>query len=296
MTDYIARAVSADGFVRIFAARTTNLSKEAARLHGCSAPAAAALGRVLTATAMMGAMMKDEGGVLTVRIEGGGPIGRIYALSDASSKVRGYCENPKADAPDRADGHLNVGGIVGKAGELSVIRDYGLKEPYTGSSPLVTGEIAEDLTAYFAQSEQTPSAVGLGVLVDRDLSVISAGGFIVQLMPGAKEEHIRDVEASLARFPGVTEALSKGLTPEEMAEALLGEHTLLFYDNVETGYFCPCTKERMARALYSLKAGDLEEIIEEDGKAELSCRFCERRHVFSKEELLALLEEKKRKG
>ncbi len=296
MKDYIARAVSADGFVRIFTARTTNLSREAARIHACSAPAAAALGRTLTATAMMGAMMKDEGGTLTVRLSGGGPIGVIYAVSDASSKVRGYCTNPQADAPDRADGHLNVGAVVGCKGELSVIRDYGLKEPYTGTSPLVTGEIAEDFTGYFAHSEQTPSAVGLGVLIDRDLSVITAGGFIVQLMPGATEEHIRDVEESLARFGSVTEALASGKTPEDMAEALLGEHTVLFYDNIETGYDCPCTKERMARALYSLKVSDLEEMIEQDGKAELSCRFCKKSHVFCKEELLRLLEQKKTQG
>lgn len=294
MNDYIARAVSADGFVRIFAARTTNLAREAAQLHGCSAPAAAALGRTLTAAAMMGAMMKDEGGTLTVRISGGGPIGQIYAVSDASARVRGYCTNPTADAPDRPDGHLNVGGIVGRSGELSVIRDYGLKEPYTGTSPLVSGEIAEDFTSYFVHSEQTPSAVGLGVLIGRDLSVVRAGGFILQLLPGAGEEHIRDVEDSLKRFPGVTEALSSGTSPEEMAEALLGEHTLFFYDNVETAYLCPCSKERMERALYSLKVSDLEEIIEEDGKAELSCRFCNRRHVFGKADLLALLDKKKR--
>lgn len=296
MKDQIIRAVSMDGFVRIFAAETTALCAEAAKIHGCSAPAAAALGRTLTATAMMGAMMKDEGGSLTVQIDGGGAIGKICAVSDSSAFVRGYCTNPQADAPDRFDGHLNVGGIVGTNGFLSVVRDYGLKEPYTGGVPLVSGEIGEDFTAYFVQSEQTPSAVGLGVFVEKDLSVSAAGGFIIQLMPGADDAVIDDIEQSIKRLGSVTEALRRGMSAEQIAENLLSDHSLLFYEPMDTQFFCPCSKERMKRALYSLKKSDLIDIIQTDGHAELSCRFCGEKHDFSKEDLTAILDERNANG
>lgn len=287
--DYIARAVSADGFLRLYACRTTDLVGEAARIHNLSATAAAALGRTLTAAAMMGAMIKDEGTSVTVKIDGGGPIGSILAVTDNTSMVRGYVDNPSADAPSRADGHLDVGAIVGTDGFLTVTRDYGLKEPYSGSVPLATGEIGDDFTAYFAASEQTPSAVGLGVLVDRDLSVKCAGGFIVQLMPGATEEHIADVEKAIASFSSVTEALSEGKTPEQIAESLVTNQTLFFYENIKTAYFCPCSKQRMARALISLGKKELETIISEDHGAELSCHFCGNSYAFSEAELSELL-------
>ena len=192
--DYVARAITMDGFVRIYAANTTELVAEAAKIHGCSATAAAALGRTLTATAMIGAMIKDEETSVTVQIDGGGSIGKICAVTDGSAFVRGYCTNPLADLPAKANGHLDVGGIVGTDGHLGIIKDYGMKEPYVGHINLVSGEIAEDFTKYFAESEQTPSAVGLGVLVDTDLSVKSAGGYIIQLLPGVTEEHIEDIE------------------------------------------------------------------------------------------------------
>ena len=287
--DYIARAVSADGFIRIFACRTTDLAAEAARIHNLSATSAAALGRTLTAAALMGAMIKDNGTSVTIKIDGGGPIGQILAVTDNSSMVRGYVDNPHADAPSRADGHLDVAGVVGTDGFLTVTRDYGLKEPYSSSVPLATGEIGDDFTAYFAASEQTPSAVGLGVLVDKDLSVKCAGGFIVQLMPGATEEHIADIEKAMRNFKSVTEALSGGKTPEQIAESLVTDQTLFFYENIKTAYFCPCSKERMARALISLGKKELEAIIEEDHKAELSCRFCNNCYTFSEEELKKML-------
>lgn len=287
--DYIARAVSADGFLRIYACRTTDTVAEAARIHDLSATAAAALGRTLTAAAMMGAMIKDEGTSVTIKIDGGGPIGSILAVTDNTSMVRGYVDNPHADAPSRADGHLNVGAIVGADGFLTVTRDYGLKEPYSGSVPLVTGEIGDDITAYFAASEQTPSAVGLGVLVDTDLSVKCAGGFIVQLMPGATEAHIADVEKAIANFSSVTDALSEGKTPEQIAESLVTDQTLFFYENIKTAYFCPCSKERMARALISLGKKELEAIKNEDHGAELMCHFCNNRYKFSEGEIEELL-------
>lgn len=287
--DYIARAVSADGFIRIFACRTTELVAEAARIHNTSATAAAALGRTLTAAAMMGAMIKDEGTSVTVKVDGGGSAGSILAVTDNTSMVRGYIENPAADVPSRADGHLDVSGIVGTDGFLTVTRDYGLKEPYSSSVPLVSGEIGDDLTAYFAASEQTPSAVGLGVLIDKDLSVKCAGGFIVQLMPGASEEHADDIEKAIKNFSSVTEALSEGKTPEQIAESLVTNQTIFFYENIKTAYFCPCSKERMARALISLGKDELEAIIREDHKAELSCRFCNNRYTFREAELTELL-------
>lgn len=287
--DYIARAVSADGMVRIFACDTTELCKTAAKIHKCSATSAAALGRVLTATAMMGAMIKDDGTSVTVRLNGGGSIGTICAVTDNSSLVRGYCDNPMADAPSRKDKHLDVASIVGKDGYLTITRDYGLKEPYSGSVPIVSGEIGDEFTSYFATSEQTPSAVGLGVLVDRDLSVKKAGGFIVQLMPGATEEHILDIENSIKNLGSVTKALEEGLNPEALAENLVSNSMLLFYENIETSYYCPCSKERMARALYSIGKDDLTDIIETDGKAELKCHFCNSAYNFNKEELNEIL-------
>ncbi len=288
--DYIARAITMDGFVRIYTAVTTELCNEAAKIHGCSATAAAALGRTLTATAMIGAMMKDEETSVTVQISGGGPIGKICAVTDGSALVRGYCINPYADLPTKKNGHLDVGGIVGTDGELGIIKDYGLKEPYVGHVSLATGEIGDDFTKYFAESEQTPSAVGLGVLVDKDLSVKSAGGFIIQLLPGAGEEHIEDIEKSIKALGSVTEAIEKGMTPEEMAESLMSDHPMFFYDNVETGYFCPCSEERMERALCSISKEDLKDIIETDGHAELKCHFCRRTFDFSKEHLIKLYE------
>ena len=291
--DYVARAITMDGFVRIYAANTTDLVNEAAKIHGCSATAAAALGRTLTATAMIGAMIKDEDTSVTVQIDGGGAIGKICAVTDGSAYVRGYCTNPMADLPTKANGHLDVGGIVGTDGHIGIIKDYGMKEPYMGHVNLVSGEIAEDFTKYFAESEQTPSAVGLGVLVDKDLSVKSAGGYIIQLLPGATEEHIEDIEKSLAAFGSVTEAIERGMTPEQIAESLMSDHSMFFYDNVDTGYFCPCSEERMERALIAIGKKDLQEIIETDGHAELKCHFCRRSFDFDKEKLLDILEKAK---
>lgn len=288
MNDYIARAITADGAIRIFAARTTQLVNEAAKIHECSATAAAALGRTLTGAAMLGAMLKDEGSV-TLQINGGGPIGRIVAISDASAQVRGYCDNPKADLPLNNKGKLDVGGVVGTNGYLGIVRDYGLKEPYVGQIPLVSGEIGDDLTSYFATSEQVPSAVGLGTLVDCDLSIKAAGGFIIQLMPGATEQHIEAVEKALANTPSVTKLIDDGLSPEEIIEKLIPDATVFFYENTDTNFYCSCSKERMAKALVSIGERDLNDLIETDGHAQLVCHFCNTAYDFNKEELTELL-------
>ena len=284
--DYVARDITMDGFVRIYAANTTELVNEAAKIHGCSATAAAALGRTLTATAMIGAMIKDEDTSVTVQVDGGGSIGKICTVTDGSAFVRGYCTNPMADLPTKANGHLDVGGIVGTDGYLGIIKDYGMKEPYVGHVELVSGEIAEDFTKYFAESEQTPSAVGLGVLVDKDLSIKSAGGYIIQLLPGATEEHIEDIEKSLKAFGSVTEAIEKGMTPEEIAESLMSDHSMFFYDNVETGYFCPCSEERMERALIAIGKKDLKEIIDKMDMLNLNAIFADVTLTFQRSSFL----------
>lgn len=289
MNDYIARAITSDGAIRIFAARTTELVNEAARIHGCSATAAAALGRTLTGAAILGAMLKDEGGSVTLQLSGGGPLGRVVAISDSTAGVRGYCDNPTADLPLNSKGKLDVGGAIGTNGYLGIVRDYGLKEPYVGQIPLVTGEVGDDLTSYFANSEQVPSAVGLGVLVDRDLSVKAAGGFIVQLMPGATDAHIEALEKALSNIPSVSHLIDQGNTPEEIIEKLLPDATVFFYENIETNYFCNCSRERMAKALVSIGEKDLTDLIETDGHAELVCHFCNTAYEFEKDELSQLL-------
>lgn len=291
--DYIARAVTADGLVRMYACTTKDTVAEAARIHNTSATATAALGRTLSAAAMLGAMVKDEESKITVRLNGGGPIGTICALTDSSAMVRGYVDNPSADPESRPDGHLDVAAAVGTNGELTVIRDYALKAPYAGSVPLATGEIGDDFTKFFAMSEQIPSAVGLGVLIDKDLSVKAAGGFILQLMPGAGEEHIKDAEESIKKLGSVTEVLSEGATPEELLERLTQNQTLLFYDNVKTGYKCTCSRERMERALISIGKAELSEILSVDKKAELTCQFCRKSYNFSESELKELLKKSK---
>ncbi|MDP4132918.1 MAG: Hsp33 family molecular chaperone HslO, partial [Bacillota bacterium] len=220
MDDYIARAVTLDGYVRIFAAKTTDLVNEAVKIHHCAPTAAAALGRALTAAALMGATLKDEESSITLQIDGGGPIGKICAITDKNCYVRGYCDDPTVDLPLKKDGKLDVGKAVGTNGYLNVIRDYGLKKPYIGRAELVSGEIGEDLTRYYAISEQVPSAVGLGVLVDTDYTIKAAGGFIVQLMPGATENHIADIEKALSEIPSVTKMIEMGMKPEDIAEKL----------------------------------------------------------------------------
>jgi len=289
--DYIIRAVTSDGCLRAFAADTTNLANEAHNMHKTYPIASAALGRLLTAASMMGAMLKSDKDTITLQLTGNGPIGRVMAVSDFNGNVKGYVDNPLVDLPNNDAGKLNVGAAVGKDGYLTVIRDFGLKEPYIGKVPLVSGEIGDDLTKYFAVSEQVPSAVGLGVLVDKDYTVKTAGGFIIQVMPEATDDDITKLENNLKNVKSVTGLFEEGKTPEDVLELLLEGFSYHITERTDTKYYCNCCRERVERAIISLGAEEVRKIIDEDGKTQLSCHFCSKKYDFSKEELEALYEE-----
>ncbi len=293
MSDYIVNAITSNGAIRVVAADTTELCNRAQEIHKMSPTAAAALGRALTAAAIMGSMLKSSDDSITVQLAGGGPIGRVVAVGDGRANVKGYVDNPLVDLPLNPNGKLDVGGAVGKDGFLSVIRDLGLKEPYVGQVPLVNGEIAEDLTQYYATSEQIPTAVALGVLVDVDYTIKAAGGFILQVLPGAYDEDIDNVEKTVASISSVTEMLSEGKKPEDIVKQLLGDYEIEFFDNVPTMYKCDCSRERTDRALISIGQEELTKIIEEDGKAQITCHFCDNVYDYTKEELTTLLESAK---
>ena len=293
MADYIVNAITSNGAIRVVAADTTELCNRAQEIHKMSPTAAAALGRALTAAAIMGSMLKSSDDSITVQLAGGGPIGRVVAVGDGRANVKGYVDNPLVDLPLNPNGKLDVGGAVGKDGFLSVIRDLGLKEPYVGQVPLVNGEIAEDLTQYYATSEQIPTAVALGVLVDVDYTIKAAGGFILQVLPGAYDEDIDNVEKTVASISSVTEMLSEGKKPEDIVKQLLSDYEIEFFDNVPTMYKCDCSRERTDRALISIGQEELTKIIEEDGKAQITCHFCDNVYDYTKEELQALLESAK---
>lgn len=286
--DYIVRATAADGQIRAFAATTRSMVEEARRRHDTSPVATAALGRLMTAGAMMGYMLKGEKDILTLQIQGDGPIGAITVTSDSSARVKGYVNEPKVLIHANDRGKLDVSGAIGN-GILSVIRDLGLKEPYVGQIPLVTGEIAEDITAYFAESEQVPSAVGLGVLMNRDNTVRQAGGFIIQLMPFTSDEIIDRLEKTLAKISSVTSMLDQGLTPEEMIQALLGDFEPQILDTKETGFYCNCSKHRVEKALISVGRREIRSMIEDGQPIELKCHFCNSSYVFDIEELKTIL-------
>lgn len=294
MKDYIVRAVTKNGAVRVFCAVTTNTVNEAYKMHKTSPVATAALGRLLTASAMMGAMLKSENETITLQLVGDGPIGRVLAVSDSNSNVKGYVTNPLVDLPKNSKGKLDVGGAVGKDGYLVVTKDMGLKEPYIGKTPLVSGEVGDDLTKYFAVSEQTPSVVGLGVLVDIDYSVKEAGGFIIQVMPEATEEDISLLEENIKLVTSVTDMLSDGLLPENILEILLRGFEFEITQKRDTKYFCNCSRERVERALISIGEKELTDIIENDKKAQLTCHFCDKVYDFSEEELKTLLKQAKK--
>lgn len=287
--DYITSAITHDGSIRVIAADTTALCGEAQRIHQMSPVCCAALGRALTGASILGRMLKGYDDSVTLQFNGGGPIGRIVAVSDGRSNVKGYVDNPLLELPLRPDGKLDVGGAVGRAGQLSVIKDLHMKEPYIGQVPLVSGEIAEDLTRYFATSEQLPTAVALGVMVDRDYSVKAAGGFVIQLLPGAEEKDVENVENAIARIPAVTSMLSSGETPKSIAERLLSGYEIDYFEDMDTRYRCDCSRERMARALMSIGVKDLEDMIRTDGHAELNCHFCGGKYDFGREELEEML-------
>lgn len=288
MKDYVVRAVAAGGEVRAFACTTKNLVEEA-RLHHDSMPVAtAALGRLLSAGSMMGLMMKGENDRLTLQIKGDGPIGGLIVTADSKARVKGYVYNPDVELPLKSEGKLDVGAAVG-SGVLTVIRDMGLKEPYVGRTNLITGEIAEDLTYYFASSEQVPSVVALGVLVDRDYSVKRAGGFIIQLMPGASDETIDAIEKKIPMVTSVTGMLDEDMTPEEILTFILEDLNVEITDKTEASFYCDCNKERVEQVLISIGEKELTSLYEEDKPVEVCCQFCGKKYEFSTEEIGNLL-------
>ncbi len=293
--DYIARAIAGSGQIRAFALTTKTLTERVRRIHNYSPLAIAALGRVLSAALMLGDTLKGEKDMVTVFARGDGPIKQIVATADSQGHVKGYASVPDVDLPLREDGHLNVGAAIGH-GSLTVIKDMGFGEPYVGTVQLVSGEIGDDLTYYFAKSEQTPTAVGLGVLVDTDHTIKAAGGFIVQLLPGASEEVISKLEKNLTNVKSVTDILKDDKTPEELIQIILTGFDVEFLGTKDVSFQCTCSKERLTRTLKSLGREELTDMLEKDGKAELTCDFCGKKHEFTADdlrEIIASLDEKK---
>lgn len=291
MKDYIVRATAANGQIRAFAASTKQVVETARKDHNTSPVATAALGRLLTAGAMMGSMMKNDTDMLTLQIRGDGPIGGITVTADSKANVKGYVLNPEVMLPPK-NGKLDVGGAVG-IGLLQVIKDMGLKEPYCGQTILVSSEIAEDLTYYFANSEQVPSSVGLGVLMEKDNTVRRAGGFIIQLMPFAQEEVISQLEENLKNVTSVTALLDKEYTPEQILEELLGNLDLEVTDTMDTRFYCNCSKERVERAVASVGKKEIQEMINEGKDIEVKCHFCNTAYTYTVEDLKKILKRSK---
>ncbi len=294
MSDYIIRGTAAEGQVRFFAAYTKDTVEKARQIHNTSPVATAALGRLLTGGAMMGAMCKNDSDVLTLQIQCSGPIGGLTVTSDAKANVKGYVNNPEVMLPPNAKGKLDVGGAL-NLGVLSVIKDIGLKEPYVGQTHLVTGEIAEDLTNYFATSEQIPTAVALGVLMEKDNTVKQAGGFIIQMLPDGEApvdmDRLADLlEERLANFSAITTLLDQGVTPEQMMEQLFEGYDVEIMDKMPTGYNCNCSKERVYKAVASIGKKDLQEMIDKGEPIEVNCHFCGSHYLFDVEELKAMLQ------
>lgn len=288
MKDYIIRGINKKRTLRIFVASSTNTVEKARVIHNTSPTATAALGRVLTAAAMMGIAMKEEEASLTLQINGGGPIGNIVSVANSMGEVKGYVDHPYADTDSREDGKLDVGGIVGNNGNIAIIRDLGLKEPYIGQSKLVSGEIAEDLVHYFHISEQQPSAINLGVLVDRDISVKAAGGYIFQLLPGIEEEDIDEIEKILNKARPISTLIDQGLTPEDVMEELFNEFQMEVLDKKYIEYRCNCKIKKIEKALRSIGKKEILNIIKEDGQAEIVYHFCNEKYHFSKGDLLKM--------
>lgn len=289
MEDHIIRATAADGLIRAFAAVTTQMVHQAHVTHETSGVASAALGRTLTAAAMMSRMMKNERDVLTIQVKGDGPLGGIVVVSDSSSNVRGYVYNPQVYLPLNDVGKFDVGQAVGKNGYMNVIKDLGLKEPYVGYVDLVSGEIGEDLAYYFATSEQVPTVVALGVLVNPDESIVTAGGYIIQLMPGTNEEIIEYLEDKVFFADSITTMLTDGLEPSQILERLLGEKGLEINDRLPCKYQCNCSRDRMERNIISLGAVEISEMADEQHGAELQCHFCNKKYNFTEDELRSLI-------
>ena len=288
MTDYIVRATAANSQVRAFAATTRDVVETARAAHNTSPVASAALGRLLTAGALMGSMMKNEKDLLTIQIKCDGPIGGLTVTADVAGNVKGYVENPGVMLPPSAKGKLDVAGALG-LGVLNVIKDMGLKEPYVGQTILTTSEIAEDLTYYFATSEQVPSSVGLGVLMEKDNTVKRAGGFIIQVMPFVEDAVLDKLEANIAKLEPVTSMLDKGMTPEQILETVLEGMDVEFTDTMPTKFACNCSKSRVEKALISIGKKDIQEMINDGKTIEMHCHFCNTSYPFTVEEMKELL-------
>lgn len=290
MEDYIIRAMTKDGFVKAVAISSTQMVERARQIHKTTPTATAALGRVLTAASIMGNMQKVENGALTLQIKGGGPLGTILATSDSVGNVRGYVSNPSISLLEKYAGKLDVGAAVGTDGMLTVIRDLQMKEPYIGSIALVTGEIADDVTAYFAQSEQIPTACALGVLVDVDQSVKVAGGYLIQLLPGAPEDIIMKIETGIACAGAVTPMLEGGMSPEDILRKVLCEFELEFFEETPVAYRCYCSRERVASTLIAVGKKDLQEIVDDGKPITIECQFCDTKYVFTTQEVKSILD------
>lgn len=288
MSDYIVRAIAAGGQIRAFAATTKDTVEKARQLHNTSPIATVALGRLLTGGVMMGVTMKNDSDILTVQIKGNGPIGAMTVTADPKGNVKGFVANPEVMLPLK-DGRLDIAGAVG-IGVLSVIKDIGLKEPYVGDTILITSEIADDLTYYYATSEQIPSSVGLGVLMDKDNTVEQAGGFIIQLMPDATEEVIDKLEKRIKEIKSVTHMLENGMTPEKILEYILGGMELEILDTIPTQFYCNCSKERVSKAVMSIGVKNLKEMVDDNKPIEVNCHFCNSHYTFSPQELGQMLE------
>lgn len=294
MKDYIVRATAANAQIRAFAVTSRELVEYARSAHDLSPVVTAALGRLMTGGVMMGSMLKGEKDILTLQINGSGPVHGLTVTADSKGNVKGYADNPQAMMPPNSVGKLDVGGVIG-LGVLTVIKDMGLKEPYSSTTELKTGEIADDLTYYFAASEQVPSSVGLGVLMEKNNTVKQAGGFIIQLMPFTQEEVIEKLEQKLAAIPPVTTMLEEGNTPEQILEIILGDMGLEITDTMPVQFQCNCSKERVEKVLISLGKKELQSLIEEGKDVELNCHFCNTNYSFTVEELKKIKESAKKK-
>ena len=291
--DKLVRAITKDGSVKAVAAVTKDLTEQVRNIHKTLPVATAALGRALAAASMMGNALKEENASLTLQIKGGGPLGTVLAVSDHLGNVRGYVQNPQVNVPLREDGKLDVGRAVGADGTLTVIKDIGLKEPYIGSVGLLGGEIAEDLAAYFVESEQIPTACALGVLIDRDQSVKAAGGYIIQLLPGAGEDVIAKVEGGVMAAGAVTALLDRDPDPEALLRTVLSDFEVEILETAPIEYKCYCSRDRVERALISMGVAELEDLLAEQGGCELGCQFCDKVYRFTDKELQAIIDQMK---
>ena len=287
----LVRAMTRDGFVKAVAVTTTDIVERARQIHKTLPTATAALGRVLSAASMMGNMQKVENGSITLQVKGGGPLGTILAVSDADGNVRGYVQHPQVSLMEKYRGKLDVGGAVGTDGMLTVIRDLQMKEPYIGSVELVSGEIAEDIATYFVQSEQCPTACALGVLVDTDQHVRAAGGYIIQLLPGAPEETIDRIEAGIEKAGAVTSLLDKGLSAQELLETVMADLDLEILETAPVSYKCYCDRDRVTATLISLGKKELNEIVEDNETIHIECQFCDTIYDFTPDQIKEILED-----